>query len=166
LEAEWKQMLRCPPRWFGVEIFASTYDPAVVQVASFVIACLALSVALGGLTWQVYTWRQAHRFDVSVSIQQDPAPVAQKRYEITVVLRNLGSSDEAVENVALLYSLHDAGVSEDGVGLGFPSLLDHKSDSLPPRRNVRRTYDLLGSRFIECCGSVIRRGSQATRAGR
>lgn len=27
--------------------------------------------------------------------------------------------------------------------------MDRKGEPLPPRRNVRRTYDLLGSRFME-----------------
>jgi hypothetical protein len=39
-------------------------------------------------------------------------------------------------------------VPKDGV-VRFPSLMDRKSDPLPPRRNVRRTYDLLGARFME-----------------
>lgn len=120
-----------------------------MEVAGFAIGCIALVVALGGLGWQIYTWRHAHRFDVRVSIEPEMIPVGQKRYEVTVVVRNMGSTEEAVESVALLYSHHHPEVPEDGVVLGLPSLLDRKGEPLPPRRNVRRTYDLLGSQFIE-----------------
>lgn len=120
-----------------------------MEVAGFVIGCVAFVVALGGLCWQVYTWRHAHRFDVRASVEPEMISVGQKRYEVTVVVRNMGSTEEAVENVALLYSHHHPEVPKDGVVLGPPSLMDRTGEPLPPRRNVRRTYDLLGSRFIE-----------------
>jgi hypothetical protein len=120
-----------------------------VEVAGFVIGCVALLVALGGLGWQVYTWRHAHRFDVRASVEPEMIRVGQKSYEVTVVVRNMGSTEEAVESVALLYSHHHPEVPKDAVVLGPPSLMDRKGEPLPPRRNVRRTYDLLGSRFIE-----------------
>ena len=120
-----------------------------MEVAGFVIGCVALVVALGGLGWQVYTWRHAHRFDVRASVEPEMIPIAEKRYEVTVVIRNMGSTEEAVENVALLYSHHHPEVPKDGVVLGPPSLMDRRGAPLPPRRNVRRTYDLLGSRFME-----------------
>jgi hypothetical protein len=120
-----------------------------VEVAGLIIGCIALVVALGGLGWQVYTWRHAHRFDVRVRIEPELIPLAEKRYEVTVVVQNLGSTEEAVDSVALLYSHDFAEVPRDGVVLGPPSLLDRNGEPLPRRRNVRRTYDLLGARFME-----------------
>jgi hypothetical protein len=120
-----------------------------VEVAGFVIGCIALVVALGGLGWQIYAWRHAHRFDVRVRIEPEMIPLAEKRYEVTVVVQNLGSTEEAVDSVALLYAHHHPSVPVDGIVLGPPSLLDRKGEPLPPRRNVRRTYDLLGTRFME-----------------
>jgi hypothetical protein len=66
-----------------------------VEVAGFVIGCVALVIALGGLGWQIYTWRHAHRFDVRIRIDPDLIPLAKKQYEVTVVVQNLGSTEEA-----------------------------------------------------------------------
>jgi hypothetical protein len=49
---------------------------------------------------------------------------------------------------SLLYAEPEDADPGDGVRLGPPNLLDTVGEPLPPRRNVRRTYDLLAARFM------------------
>jgi hypothetical protein len=63
-----------------------------------------------------------------------------------VVVENRGATDEAVQEIWLLFGRYRG--PERGIVTGG-SVQDSKGEPLPPRRNVRRTYDLLAGRFIE-----------------
>lgn len=112
-----------------------------MDVAAFVLACLALG-------WQAWTWLSERRFEVQVRIEPELVEVGSGRYEITVVVENKGATDEALHEIWLLYAEHvDAGWV--GEKLGPPSLWDRNlpEKELAPRRHIRRTYDLLATRF-------------------
>lgn len=100
------------------------------------------------IAWQIYTWKHAQRFDVRVRIESTPTVLGGGKYEIVVVVENLGATDEAVRSIVLRYAEH---APAEG-GLRHPSLhdpnFDRQSGALPPRHHVRRTYDLLGVRFL------------------
>lgn len=120
-----------------------------VEVAGFVIACFALLIAGGSLGWQVFTWRQGRRMDVRVRVTADEVVVASGELNVTVTVENGGSTHEAVQEVWLLYA---ESAERDGANvLGPPNIrkrMPKEAGDLPPRRNVRVTFDLLGSRFI------------------
>jgi hypothetical protein len=119
-----------------------------VEIAAFVIGSVALVLSLVSFGWQVFTWRHERRFDVRVRIESELVPVAEGKYPITVVIENHGATVEAVQEVWLLYAEHyDLDKEPDPVRVRPPSLQDTTGEPLPPRRNVRRTYDLLGGTY-------------------
>jgi hypothetical protein len=118
-----------------------------VEVAAFVIGCVALGLSVFSLGWQVFTWLHERRFDVRVRIESELIRVAEGKYPVTVVIENHGATEEAVQEVWLLYAEHYDLDEPQKVTRGPPSLLDRKSAPLAPRRNVRRTYDLLGGDY-------------------
>lgn len=117
-----------------------------MEIAAFVISCIAFIGAVFSIGWNVWTWRHSHRFDVRVRIEHEFVVVGSGKYEITVVVENLGATEEAVQAVYLLYPEHEH--EEGEARLGPMSLRDTGLNlPLPPRRNVKRTYDLLAPRF-------------------
>src|SRR5215217_4088968 len=73
-----------------------------MEVAAFVVGCVALLLSLFHAAWQVGTWRHAHGFNVQVPIKPEWVVVASGKYEITVVVENRGATSEAVQEIARL----------------------------------------------------------------
>jgi hypothetical protein len=131
-----------------------------VDVASFVIACTALALSLIGLGWQIFTWRRGRRFDIRVRIDAPMHAVGSGIYEVVVVIENHGEREEAVDSVALLYSEPEQrdgmpGPGDLWAGPGSSLWDRHARGELPPRRNLRFTYDLLAGRFTPFPAEVV-----------
>jgi hypothetical protein len=124
-----------------------------VEVAAFVIGCVALGLSGLTLGWQVYTWTRDRRFDVRAVIKSDLIPVGEGRYEVAVEVTNHGRTHEALSEIWLQYSEHGPLDPDDLI----PSVRDRNlpETDLPPRRRVRRTYDLLASRFAPFPTEVV-----------
>lgn len=50
-----------------------------MEVASFVIACIALVLSVAGFGWQVFTWQRDRRYDVHVKLRAEPIEVGDNK---------------------------------------------------------------------------------------
>jgi hypothetical protein len=112
-----------------------------MEVAAFVIGCVAFVLSVVSLGWQMFVWRHAHKFNVRVRISSELIEPGSGKLDATVMVENLGRTDEAVQTISLLYHASQGGV-------GSVTWDRDLSLELPPRRNVRKTYDLLAPRFM------------------
>ncbi len=100
------------------------------------LAIYAAIVGTASLSWNIWCELRKERSDVRVEVVTEPVPVGLGRYELTVIVRNYGKTDEAVERIGL--NFHDP-TDEDFGDAGESQTVD---EPLAPRRNVRWTWDL------------------------
>ena len=129
-----------PDPFAVVAYVATTKHQAASLNVTEVIAIAGFALALASLGWQFFVWWWGHAFDVQVSVEDKGVFPASRRYEIIVIVRNLGRTDEAVGEVILLYAEHEA------MGVDFSTRVAVGKE-LPPNREVRQPIDLLGGRF-------------------
>lgn len=113
------------------------------------VAWIALALSLASLGWQVYTWYQGRRFDVRLRVEHEMIEPGSGKYPITVVVENLGSTIEAVQELAVIYPERFT-QRDQRYGIMLPPAIrisDIADPEVRPRRNYRHTFDLLASGF-------------------
>jgi hypothetical protein len=105
------------------------------------LALYAAAVGTASLGWTIWREVRSERSDVRVTVMTEPVPIGEGKYELTVVTRNHGKTDEVVERIGLNFL--DPTVDEMGRG----AAQERVDEPLPPRRNVRWTWNLGTQRF-------------------
>jgi hypothetical protein len=122
--------------------------------ASFVIGCVAFVLSAFSVAWQVFTWQHERRFDVRVRVGSEMHRLGCGEYIVNVVVENHGETTEALQEMSLLTGHDDIG--EDSSYFQSGSTWDRgATGELPPRRNLRFTYDLLASRYTAFPDEVV-----------
>lgn len=125
-----------------------------MEIAAFIIGCVALGLSLIGLGWQIWTWFEDRKFKVTVELESLVFAPHSGEYPVTVVARNLGRTDEAVRQIWL----HFAGaLREDPAAPQRPASFQDGNPprALPPRKEVRKTYNLLDEKFMGCVPAEV-----------
>lgn len=110
---------------------------------------LAIWGAITGTTslgWNVWRGVRSERVDVQVTVVTEPVLVLPEKdrpapYELTVIARNLGATDERVDQIGIRYfdpSPRDIQGAQDSRRV---------SETLPPRRSVSETFNLTERHF-------------------
>lgn len=119
---------------------AVIHHGSVLSLTEF-LAILGSVTGVSALSWNVYTWWWSNRFNVVVALEtaSPHGVLLEGPYEIAVTARNLGRTNEAVQEIHLLYPEHQP----DDPERVLPSVRVLIADgALPPNRNVREVVDL------------------------
>lgn len=110
------------------------------------LAIYGAAVGTLSLGWNVWRELRSERVDVRVSVVTEPVLVLPEKdrpapYQLTVIARNFGATEERVDQIGIRYfdpSPLDAQGAEDSRQV---------SETLPPRRSVSETFNLTDRRY-------------------
>jgi hypothetical protein len=115
----------------------------MMDVAAFVVACVAAMISAASIGWQIYTWRRAHRFDVHLQVECRGVGFGGGRYPLHVVVTNHGGTTEWIDSV-LIQASYDRDINKK-MTFYAPELVRNpaRDRELAPRQRFESEFNLL-----------------------